>query len=91
MAAKKKRGGKRGATKVTLKNKRVSKRKASSKPRPKSKMQGKVPLKVLESRAAYLVGLVERRGGTVRASTKLTHRTPKQAGRLRAGKKRRKK
>lgn len=33
----------------------------------------RVPLKVLESRALYLAQLVARRGGKVRASTKLTH------------------
>jgi len=70
------------------KAKRAKKKSAKRKSARKSK--GQVPLKVLESRAAYLVGVVQRRGGTVRMSTKLTHRTPKQAGKLRAGKKRRK-
>lgn len=55
-------------------------RKKSSKTKRKSKT---VPLSVLESRAAYLVEVVKRRGGKVRKSVKLTHRTPKQAAKVR--------
>lgn len=90
---KKARKSKKGATRLGRVKRSVKAYKPTSKPASKRKRarkaKGQVPLKVLESRAAYMVGLVERRGGTVRMSTRLTHRTPKQAGRLRAGKKRR--
>lgn len=70
----------KGTIDMAARRKRA-KRKSAAK---KSRKGGVVPLKVLESRAAYLVELVQRRGGTVRRSTKLTHRRPKAAAKLAA-------
>lgn len=58
-----------------------AKRKSAKKSHSKG---GRIPLKVLESRAAYLVELVQRRGGTVRKSVKLTHRSRSASAKLAA-------
>lgn len=64
--------------------KRKSAKKGSSK-----KAKGSVPLKVLEARAFYLNKKVKSLGGEPQShGGLLTHRTPKQVGKLRAKKKR---
>lgn len=51
----------------------AAKRKRAKKKSARTSSGNRVPLKVLEARALYLAQLVKRRGGKVRASTKLTH------------------
>ena len=51
----------------------AAKRKRAKKKSARTSSGNRVPLKVLESRALYLAQLVARRGGKVRASTRLTH------------------
>jgi hypothetical protein len=59
------------------------------------KAKGTVPLNVLVARRNYLTGIIDRRAkGSLPRPARLSHRTPKQAGRARAkrkgGKKRKK-